>query len=170
MAFIDACSALLDEKIQVVALTAPTGSGKTIEFPLQAQRATRRPVIVVNPLRVTTQRSAERCSEVAGSPLGQLVGCRYGGHCTPPRLHPYVEYITSGCFLQKARRESSLDNVTIVIDEADNGSIASDLIMMVLRSLLRMGGKFQVVLTSATMELDQLFWQGTRVAEVNPKP
>lgn len=149
----------------VVIIQGQTGCGKTTQVPiyiledaLLEKRQERAPVIyVTQPRRIAARSIAQHVCDEHNWALGSLVGYQVGlEKKTGPQT--ILTFCTSGVLLQKLIQEKSLKNYThIVIDEAHERDADTDLLMMMIRTLMRKEMSFfRLIVMSATIDITKL--------------
>ena len=155
----------------VTLVISATGSGKTVVVPplmladLDAGRLLgpggggggqgRRAVAVTIPKRVTAESAARRAAVTLDAAVGGEVGFAYRG--APPGsagAATRLLYCTDGALLAQARRDPLLRGyAVVVVDEAHERSVPTDLLLLALRGALEArAGDLRVVIMSATID------------------
>lgn len=148
-----------------VIIEGATGTGKTTQVPMYIledaildKRQDRSPVIyVTQPRRIAARSIAQRICDEHGWEVGSIVGYQVGldKHVGPQTV---LVFCTAGVLLQKLISEKSLKNYThIIIDEAHERDADTDLLMMMIRTLMRKEMCFfRLIIMSATMDMNKL--------------
>lgn len=150
---------------QVVIIEGNTGCGKTTQVPcyiledaILDEKQTNAPVIyVTQPRKIAAKSIARRVCEEHNWPLGTLVGYQVGlDRVAGPQT--ILTYVTAGVLLQKLITEKTLNSYThIVIDEAHERDSDTDLLLMMIRDLMRKEQLyFRLIIMSATMDTNKL--------------
>lgn len=135
-------------------VTAPTGSGKSTRIPLWMADELDGPILVVEPRRVACRSLAGWLSEQRGERVGQTIGytVRFDDRRSEETR---VVFATTGVAL----RMLSADDwpfAGVLVDEFHERSWQVDLILAVLRERRQSGQTLPLVITSATLDVDQL--------------
>ena len=146
-------------KHQVVVVVGETGSGKTTQLPqiLHAAGYTARGrcIAITQPRRVAAVSVARRVAQEQRSTLGDLVGycVRFddkSSHATK------IRYLTDGMLLREALIDSNLRRyAVIVVDEAHERSLNTDVLLGVLKALARRRRELKIVVMSATLDAEK---------------
>ncbi|KAJ3428878.1 pre-mRNA-splicing factor atp-dependent RNA helicase deah3-related [Anaeramoeba flamelloides] len=149
---------LLEEN-QVIILTGETGSGKTTQIPQYILEAGysyggKYRICCTQPRRVAALSVATRVSEEMDVELGSEVGytIRFEDKSSPETL---VKYLTDGMLLREAMIDNNLSQYSvIIIDEAHERTISTDILFGLLKQLLTTTRKddLKVIVMSATIE------------------
>ncbi|KAI6213146.1 RNA helicase [Aphelenchoides besseyi] len=150
---------LLDTN-QCVLVVGETGSGKTTQIPQWCVEylEVRRPshgiynVCCTQPRRVAAVSVANRVAEEVGTHIGDLVGysIRFEDCSSDNTL---LKYMTDGVLLREVVRNQAYINYGIVIlDEAHERSICTDVLLGFLKDIVRENPEFRVVIMSATAD------------------
>lgn len=142
-----------------------TGCGKTTQVPLYIleeslleRKNPRSPVVyVTQPRKIAARSIAQRVCDEHGWNLGDFVGYQVGlDKVTSARTS--LVFCTSGVLLQKLIAEKSLQGYThIIIDEAHERDADTDLLMMMIRTLMRREqSQFRLIVMSATIDMTKL--------------
>jgi pre-mRNA-splicing factor ATP-dependent RNA helicase DHX38/PRP16 len=148
---------IVDEN-QIVVVIGETGSGKTTQLTqyLHEHGYTRNGKIgCTQPRRVAAMSVAARVAQEMGVELGQEVGyaIRFED-CTSDKT--MIKYMTDGVLLRESLRESDLDGYSaIVMDEAHERSLHTDVLFGILRQILSRRRDLRLIVTSATMDADR---------------
>lgn len=140
---------------RVTVLIGETGSGKSTQIP-QFLIEKGEKVAVTQPRRVAAINLATRVAEEYGTRLGDKVGylVRFD-----TKAHPktQLKYLTDGMLLRELMADPLLKNyTTVVIDEAHERTILSDMLMGFLKELLKKREDlFHVLIMSATLDADR---------------
>lgn len=136
---------------QVVIVVGATGSGKTTQIPQFASHAGYR-VACTQPRRVAATSVATRVAQEMGSELGGLVGysVRFDERTSDKTR---VKFITDGILLRDLSRDPLLSQYDcLMIDEAHERSLATDLALGLIKDVLTQRPNFKLIVASATMD------------------
>ncbi|KAK9688177.1 DEAH-box ATP-dependent RNA helicase prp43 [Basidiobolus ranarum] len=147
----------LIEENQVVILEGETGSGKTTQLPQfilyeDLPRLQGKQIACTQPRRVAAMAVARRVSEELDVQLGEEVGysIRFE-ECTSPKT--VLKYMTDGMLLREAMVDPLLDCYsTIILDEAHERTLATDILMGLLKEISRKRPELKIVIMSATLD------------------
>lgn len=160
---------------QVVIIIGETGSGKTTQitqFLLEDGFASHGMIIgCTQPRRVAAMSVAKRVSEEMNSKLGDLVGyaIRFED-CTSSNTK--IKYMTDGVLLREALRDSELEKYSsIIIDEAHERSLQTDILLGLIKQILKKRNDIRIIVTSATMNAEKFseFFGSARVFHIPGK-
>lgn len=166
----DIMAALRDHSVIVVA--GETGSGKTTQLPRFALAAGfgRNGLIAhTQPRRIAARSVAARIAEETGMPLGTGVAyaIRFDDRTSPQTM---VRIMTDGLLLNDAQRDRELRRYEVVIiDEAHERSLNIDVLLGLLKRLVKRRRDLKVIITSATIDVTRFseFFDGAPVIEVS---
>ncbi|XP_065883366.1 putative pre-mRNA-splicing factor ATP-dependent RNA helicase PRP1 isoform X2 [Dysidea avara] len=142
-------------KNQSVVLVGETGSGKTTQIPqwlTELGGGIKRSVACTQPRRVAAMSVAQRVADEMDVPLGQEVGytIRFED-CSGPRT--ILKYMTDGMLLREAMNDPLLERYGIIIlDEAHERTLATDILMGLLKEISRNRDDLKIVIMSATLD------------------
>jgi len=155
---------------EVTICMAATGSGKTTQIPqiilddfIQRGEGAKCNVVCTQPRRLAAIAVADRVAKERGEPLGTSIGYQVRFEHKLPEDNGSVTFCTTGVFIKRLQTALSgepdrkMDSVThIIVDEAHERDVDTDLLLVVLKRLLddrRARGKpIKVVLMSATID------------------
>uniref|UniRef100_A0A669DE60 ATP-dependent RNA helicase DHX15 n=1 Tax=Oreochromis niloticus TaxID=8128 RepID=A0A669DE60_ORENI len=127
---------------QSFVLVGETGSGKT----------TQRAVACTQPRRVAAMSVAQRVADEMDVMLGQEVGysIRFED-CSSAKT--VLKYMTDGMLLREAMNDPLLERYgVIILDEAHERTLATDILMGVLKEVVRQRPDLKVIVMSATLD------------------
>lgn len=144
----------------VTILIGETGSGKTTQLPqfLHASGAFTsdgKMVACTQPRRVAATTVALRVAEEMGVSVGDEVGysIRFED-MTGPRTR--IKYMTDGMLLREALVDPLLSRYSVVmVDEAHERSLATDVLLGVLKKVRRKRKDMRLVVSSATLQAEE---------------
>ncbi|XP_040361023.1 putative pre-mRNA-splicing factor ATP-dependent RNA helicase PRP1 isoform X3 [Ixodes scapularis] len=142
---------------QILVLVGETGSGKTTQIPqwcveLLRKKGGRRGVACTQPRRVAAMSVAARVAEEMDVAIGQEVGysIRFEDCSSPKTL---LKYMTDGMLLREAMSDPLLENYGVVLlDEAHERTLATDILMGVLKQVVTQRPDLKIVVMSATLD------------------
>jgi HrpA-like RNA helicase len=143
---------------QIVVVTGDTGSGKSTQmaqFLYEAGYHKNGIIAVTQPRRIGAVSVAKRVSQEMGCELGSTVGytVRFDD-CTSPNTA--IKFVTDGCLLREVLQHKRLEPYSvIVLDEAHERSVQTDILFGVMRSLSRLRKDLRIIITSATLDVDK---------------
>jgi ATP-dependent helicase HrpB len=144
-----------------VALTAPTGSGKSTRVPLWCHESGER-VLVVEPRRVACRSLARFVARQLGSRPGREVGYRHRHEDRTSEATRLV-YVTPGTALRMLRPGGDLGLDRVILDEFHERHLQVDLLLALTRTL---HPGLPLVVMSATMDVRALAgWLGAEAVE-----
>lgn len=153
----DALLKFVDEH-QVTVLVGETGSGKTTQIPqylVEHGYAEKGIICCTQPRRVAAETLAMRVAEEYGCRLGEEVGYTVRFRDVTSSLTK-IKYMTDGMLLREALLDDSFQRYSVIIlDEAHERSINTDLLFAIVRQALRRHGGLKVMITSATLETEK---------------
>ncbi|KAG5760646.1 hypothetical protein H9Q72_011229 [Fusarium xylarioides] len=145
-------------KNKVVVLMSETGSGKTTQVPQFVwydEYASGKIVACTQPRRLAATSVASRVADEMGVTLGEQVGyaVRFDNKS---RADTRLKYMTDGLLLQGALSDANFSAYScIIIDEAHERTIATDILMALLKAAVQRRDDLRVVIMSATMDADK---------------
>lgn len=145
----------------VTILIGETGSGKSTQIPQFLMETMEKNIAVTQPRRVAAMNLAMRVSEEFGCHVGEEVG--YSVRFNNVTSHrTKLKYITDGMLLREMMIDPKLSKYsTIIVDEAHERTILTDLLIGFLKGLLMERNKdkktpdFKVIIMSATLDADK---------------
>lgn len=147
---------LLDHN-QTLVLVGETGSGKTTQIPQWCVEYCRNNgkkigVACTQPRRVAAMSVATRVAEEMDVQLGQEVGytIRFEDMSSAKTV---LKYMTDGMLLREGMSDPLLENYSIILlDEAHERTLATDLLMGVLKQIVTQREDLKIVIMSATLD------------------
>ena len=147
------------ERHQTTVVVGHTGCGKTTQIPqfLRDGGWCRggRAVAVTQPRRVAAQTVAQRVAEEVGCALGDVVGyaIRFEDVCTPGKTE--IKFCTDGALLRELAEDPLLTKYSIVmVDEAHERTLATDLLLGLLKKVQRVRRDLRLIVSSATIQAE----------------
>lgn len=141
---------------QCIVLVGETGSGKTTQIPQwcvdYARASGSKGVACTQPRRVAAMSVAQRVSEEMDVLLGQEVGysIRFED-CSSAKT--ILKYMTDGMLLREGMSDPMLETYQVILlDEAHERTLATDLLMGVLKEVIRQRNDLKLVIMSATLD------------------
>ncbi|KAI0259164.1 P-loop containing nucleoside triphosphate hydrolase protein [Gloeopeniophorella convolvens] len=145
-------------KYQIIVMVGETGSGKTTQIPQFVAYSdlphTKNKIIAcTQPRRVAAMSVAKRVADEMDVPLGKQVGysIRFEDMTEPGTT--FLKYMTDGMLLREAMNDHSLERYsTIILDEAHERTLATDILMGLLKSIARQRSDLKIIIMSATLD------------------
>uniref|UniRef100_A0A672H134 RNA helicase n=1 Tax=Salarias fasciatus TaxID=181472 RepID=A0A672H134_SALFA len=143
---------------QSFVLVGETGSGKTTQIPqwcvdmVRGLPGPKRAVACTQPRRVAAMSVAQRVADEMDVMLGQEVGysIRFED-CSSAKT--ILKYMTDGMLLREAMNDPLLERYgVIILDEAHERTLATDILMGVLKEVVRQRSDLKVIVMSATLD------------------
>lgn len=143
---------------QSFVLVGETGSGKTTQIPqwcvdmVRSMPGPKRAVACTQPRRVAAMSVAQRVADEMDIMLGQEVGysIRFED-CSSAKT--VLKYMTDGMLLREAMNDPLLERYgVIILDEAHERTLATDILMGVLKEVARSRSDLKVIIMSATLD------------------
>ncbi|XP_045107078.1 ATP-dependent RNA helicase DEAH12, chloroplastic-like isoform X2 [Portunus trituberculatus] len=145
------------KKNQVCIVIGETGSGKSTQmaqFFMQEDVAREGLVACTQPRKIAATSLAQHVANEMGSEVGGLVGYKVGMH-TKKSESTRILYMTDHVLLNECLQDPALSRYScVIIDEAHERSIYTDLLLGMLRSCLQTRPELRLVITSATIKPD----------------
>jgi len=140
----------------VLVLGADTGAGKSTQVPQFLLRAGFRRIAVTQPRRLAAQALAARVAEETLHTFGASIGYRVRFDSTAS-AHSAVTFLTEGVLLRELASDPSLQRYDVVVlDEAHERHVSTDLLLGVLRRLVTASSRLKLVVMSATINLAKM--------------
>ena len=139
---------------QVLVVIGETGSGKTTQMTqyLAEMGYTKKGIVgCTQPRRVAATSIAKRVAEEYGCELGEEVGytIRFEDMSSPATR---IKYMTEGMLMREYLADNDLSRyICIILDEAHERSIHTDVLFGLLKGLMRKRQDFKLIVTSATL-------------------
>lgn len=158
---------------QVTIVIGETGSGKSTQIPQFLMTENKGMIAVTQPRRVAAASLAARVSEEHGCRLGQDVGYQVR-FTNMSNKFTKLKYLTDGMLLRELMIDPRLSKYsTIILDEAHERTILTDLIMGFLKQLITSGNRkdLKIVVMSATLnaELFSKFFENAPILYIEGK-
>lgn len=152
---------------QVLVMVGETGSGKTTQIPQfvaysdlphmkRSSDGTPKLIACTQPRRVAAMSVAKRVAEEMDVSLGQEVGYTIRFEDATSKPHTFLKYMTDGMLLREAMHDRMLSRYsTIILDEAHERTLATDILMGLLKPLCAKRPDLKIVVMSATLEAEK---------------
>ncbi|OAA57477.1 pre-mRNA splicing factor RNA helicase [Niveomyces insectorum RCEF 264] len=142
---------------QILVFVGETGSGKTTQIPQyilydDMPQFRRKMIACTQPRRVAAMSVAQRVADELDVELGEEVGysIRFE-NCTGPKT--LLKYMTDGQLLRESMNDPDLSRYScIMIDEAHERTLATDILMALLKDLALRRADLKIVIMSATLD------------------
>ncbi|KAI0590435.1 Pre-mRNA-splicing factor ATP-dependent RNA helicase prp16 [Pyrenophora tritici-repentis] len=147
------------ETYPVTVVVGETGSGKTTQIPKFLLEAgwcnTGQQIAITQPRRIACTSVAARVAEELDTPLGQNVGYSIRFEDVTSAA-TQVKFVTDGLLLREMLVDPLLSRYSVImIDEAHERSLSSDILLSLLKKVLRRREHLRVVVSSATLEAER---------------
>lgn len=147
------------DKSQVLIIVGETGSGKTTQLPQYLYEAgysrgkdgKKLKIACTQPRRVAATSVATRVSEEMGSTVGEKVGysIRFEDRSS---LDTVIKYLTDGMLLREFLNDPELSGYSsIIIDEAHERTLSTEIILSLLKDLVKSRSDLKLIVASATI-------------------
>jgi len=145
------------QKSQILVFVGETGSGKTTQIPQfvlfdDLPHFQNKMVACTQPRRVAAMSVAQRVAEEMDVVLGDEVGysIRFEDKTSPKTI---LKYMTDGMLLREAMNDHNLTRYsTIILDEAHERTLATDILMGLLKEVTKRRPDLKLVVMSATLD------------------
>jgi HrpA-like RNA helicase len=141
---------------QVLLIISGTGSGKTVltpKFALHALNYQGR-IAITNPKRIPSKENAIYAAKTLGVKLGKQVGLKYRGSDSShySANDAKLIYCTDGYIVAKLESDPMLlDFDCLIIDEAHERNVNIDLLLLLVKGLIKRRPDFKLIIMSATI-------------------
>lgn len=147
------------ETYPVTLVVGATGSGKTTQIPKFLLEAGwcggGKQIAVTQPRRIAVTSVAARVAEEVSTPLGQKVGYSIRFEDVTS-TNTQVKFVTDGLLLREMLVDPLLKRYSVImVDEAHERSLSSDILISLLKKVLRKRDDLRVVISSATLEAER---------------
>ena len=143
----------------VTIIVGETGSGKTTQIPQYLLNAgwcnSGSQIAVTQPRRIAATSVAARVAEELGTPLGQKVGYSIRFEDVTSAA-TQIKFVTDGLLLREMLVDPLLKRYSVImVDEAHERSLSSDVLLSLLKKVLRRREDLRVIVSSATLEAER---------------
>ncbi|CAN6683439.1 unnamed protein product [Malus baccata var. baccata] len=134
-----------------------TGSGKTTQIPQYLKEAGwadgGRVIACTQPRRLAVQAVAARVAEEMGVKLGEEVGYTIRFEDVTTQGVTMIKFLTDGVLLREMMDDPLLTKYSIImVDEAPERSIATDILLGLLKKIQRRRPELRLIISSATIQ------------------
>ncbi|KAK6497646.1 DEAH-box ATP-dependent RNA helicase prp43 [Arthrobotrys musiformis] len=147
----------LYQENQILVFVGETGSGKTTQIPQfvlydEDPLSTGKKIACTQPRRVAAMSVAKRVADEMDVVLGEEVGynIRFENNTSSKTL---LQYMTDGMLLREAMNDPNLNRYScIILDEAHERTLATDILMGLLKDVAKRRPDLKIVVMSATLD------------------
>ncbi|VVC34666.1 Helicase, C-terminal,Helicase-associated domain,Domain of unknown function DUF1605,P-loop [Cinara cedri] len=150
----------LCEKFQTLILVGSTGSGKSTQVSQMLLDCGlckfNKSIVITEPRKLSAITLATRVAEEQNTNVGHTVGysVRFDNCCQPDTK---IKYITEGILLNEMMYNPLLVNYSVIIlDEIHERSLMTDILMGLIKKILKKRPTLRLIILSATMDFTQL--------------
>ncbi|KAK6845553.1 pre-mRNA-splicing factor ATP-dependent RNA helicase prp43 [Apiospora arundinis] len=144
-------------KSQILVFVGETGSGKTTQIPQyvlydELPQLNNKLVACTQPRRVAAMSVAQRVADELDVTLGEEVGysIRFEDKTGPKTV---LKYMTDGMLLREAMHDHMMSRYScIILDEAHERTLATDILMALLKQLAKRRPDLKIIVMSATLD------------------
>ncbi|KAK9471987.1 P-loop containing nucleoside triphosphate hydrolase protein [Dipodascopsis tothii] len=145
---------------QILVFVGETGSGKTTQIPQfvlydELPHLTKKQVACTQPRRVAAMSVAKRVADEMDVSLGEEVGysIRFEDNTGPNTI---LKYMTDGMLLREAMNDHNLEKYScIMLDEAHERTLATDILMGLLKEIAARRPDLKIIIMSATLDAEK---------------
>lgn len=143
---------------QIIVMVGETGSGKTTQIPQfvcysDLPHTRGKLVACTQPRRVAAMSVAKRVADEMDVPLGKQVGYSIRFEDMTEAGTTFLKYMTDGMLLREAMNDPDLTRYsTIILDEAHERTLATDILMGLLKALAKRRADLKIIIMSATLD------------------
>ena len=142
---------------QILVFVGETGSGKTTQIPQyvlydELPHLNRKMVACTQPRRVAAMSVAQRVADELDVNLGEEVGysIRFEDKTSPNTI---LKYMTDGMLLREAMHDHDMSRYScIILDEAHERTLATDILMALLKQVAKRRPDLKIIIMSATLD------------------
>ncbi|KAK3371446.1 P-loop containing nucleoside triphosphate hydrolase protein [Lasiosphaeria ovina] len=142
---------------QILVFVGETGSGKTTQVPQyvlydELPHQTGKLIACTQPRRVAAMSVAQRVANELDVELGEEVGysIRFENRTGPKTM---LKYMTDGQLLREAMHDHEMSRYsTIILDEAHERTLATDILMALLKQIAERRKDLKIIVMSATLD------------------
>lgn len=158
------------QKNQIVVMEGQTGSGKTTQIPQfvvynDLPQMKGKMVACTQPRRVAAMSVAKRVADEMDVQLGKQVGYSIRFEDMTEQGTTFLKYMTDGMLLREAMNDPRLERYsTIILDEAHERTLATDILMGLLKDIAKRRSDLKIIVMSATLDVEKFqryFGDGT---------
>ncbi|KAI0008947.1 pre-mRNA-splicing factor ATP-dependent RNA helicase PRP43 [Xylariaceae sp. FL0662B] len=150
----------LYQKSQILVFVGETGSGKTTQIPQyvlydELPHLNRKTVACTQPRRVAAMSVAQRVADELDVNLGEEVGysIRFEDKTSSKTL---LKYMTDGMLLREAMHDHDMSRYScIILDEAHERTLATDILMALLKQVTKRRPDLKLIVMSATLDAEK---------------
>jgi ATP-dependent RNA helicase DDX35 len=149
----------LVETNKVTIVVGQTGSGKTTQIPQFLEKAgwceDGKVIAITQPRRVAATTVAVRVAEEVGCELGKEVGfsIRFEDQTSAATR---IKFMTDGLLIREALVNPLLSRYSVImIDEAHERSISTDILLGLLKKILKRRPELRIIISSATLQAEE---------------
>ncbi|EIW52868.1 P-loop containing nucleoside triphosphate hydrolase protein [Trametes versicolor FP-101664 SS1] len=161
---------------QIIVMVGETGSGKTTQIPQfvcysDLPHLKGKLVACTQPRRVAAMSVAKRVADEMDVKLGKQVGysIRFEDMTEPGTT--FLKYMTDGMLLREAMNDNELSRYsTIILDEAHERTLATDILMGLLKDIAKRRSDLKIVVMSATLDYQKFQNYFSLTGAENPAP
>ena len=142
---------------QILVFVGETGSGKTTQIPQyvvydELPHFNKKLIACTQPRRVAAMSVAQRVADEMDVELGQEVGysIRFEDVTGPKTM---LKYMTDGMLLREAMHDPDMSRYScIILDEAHERTLATDILMALLKQIAARRADLKIIIMSATLD------------------
>ncbi|CAH1762214.1 12048_t:CDS:10 [Entrophospora sp. SA101] len=158
---------------QFIVFVGETGSGKTTQIPQflcydLLPHIKKKQIACTQPRRVAAMSVAQRVADEMDFKLGEEVGYNIRFEdCSGPKT--ILKYLTDGMLLREAMNDPNLERYSaIILDEAHERTLATDILMGLMKKIVKKRKDLKVVVMSATLDAEKFkgYFNNSRVLTV----
>ncbi|KAG8720572.1 DEAH-box ATP-dependent RNA helicase prp43 [Ceratobasidium sp. 395] len=143
---------------QITVMIGETGSGKTTQIPqfvayTDIPHARGKLIACTQPRRVAAMSVAKRVADEMDVQLGKQVGYSIRFEDMTEQGTTFLKYMTDGMLLREAMNDHDLSRYsTIILDEAHERTLATDILMGLLKEIAKRRSDLKIIVMSATLD------------------
>ncbi|PKS10429.1 hypothetical protein jhhlp_002180 [Lomentospora prolificans] len=151
----------LVETFPVLVIVGQTGSGKTTQIPQFLQKAGwcagNKRIGITQPRRVAAITIAMRVAEEVGCEVGKEVGYAVRFEDVTSQS-TRIKFLTDGLLIREALMDPLLSEYSVImVDEAHERSVSTDILLGLLKKIMKRRPDLRIIISSATIQARDFF-------------